>query len=262
VCLQDVHGGRRQSNGIHRRAGRHARSFAELEKFCNWARKAGDAPTFDELLRYARPYWYQESRRRKHKAIRDRAVMNRTVIGPFPLIYADPPTKFEVYSDKGLERTPDQHYPTLTDEEIIAFKINGKPVRDIMTPAAAAFIWCTSSNLHRALKFVEAWGLTFKASAIWDKEKTGTGLVFRNQHEVLLYATKGDMPGPQYQPPSVFRYPVGEHSAKPPEIRKIIERMYPDFDGPETRLELFARGDVEGWTTSGFEADEDDDDRS
>jgi hypothetical protein len=26
--------------------------FPELEKFCNWARKAGDAPTFDELLRY------------------------------------------------------------------------------------------------------------------------------------------------------------------------------------------------------------------
>ena len=44
----------------------------ELEKFCNRARKAGDPPTFDELLRYARPYWYQESRRRKHQAIRDR----------------------------------------------------------------------------------------------------------------------------------------------------------------------------------------------
>ena len=227
----------------------------ELEKFCNRARKAGDPPTFDELLRYARPYWYQKSRRSKHQAIRDRAVMNRSIVGPFPLIYADPPTKFETYSEKGLERTPDQHFETLTWDEIIDFMIDGKLVRDIAGARAALFLWCTSSNLHRALEVMEAWGFTFKASAVWVKDKTGLGLVFRNGHEVLLYGTRGDMPGPQYQPPSVFSYPVGDHSAKPPEIRKIIERMYPDFDSPETRLELFARGDIPGWTTYGYEAD-------
>jgi hypothetical protein len=45
------------------------------------------------------------------------------------------------------------------------------------------------------------------------------------------------MPGPQYQPPSVFHYPRGVHSAKPPEIRTAIEKMYPAFDA-HTRLEL------------------------
>ena len=77
---------------------------------------------------------------------------------------------------------------------------------------------------------MKGWGFTFKSSAAWDKGRTGTGLVFKNQHEVLLYGTRGAMPGPQYQPPSLFHYPRGEHSAKPPEIRTEIEKMYPDFD--------------------------------
>ena len=226
---------------------------SELEKFCNRARKDGDAPTFDELIRYARPYWYQASRKAKHQTIRDRAVMNRAVIGPFPLSYSDPPWQFEVYSEKGLERSPDRHYETLPDDEIINLMINGKSVREIFADDGAHFMWCTSSNFHRALKVLEAWDFEFKTSAVWIKDKIGTGYVFRNQHEMLLYGTRGDMPAPQWQPSSVFQYPVSEHSAKPPEIRAVIERMYPDFDA-QTRLELFARGDVNGWTTHGFEA--------
>jgi N6-adenosine-specific RNA methylase IME4 len=227
--------------------------FRELERFCGSARKAGDAPDFKALVKYARPYWYKVSRARKHKKIHDGAAMNRAVLGPFPLIYADPPWRFEVYSEKGLDRTPDQHYPTLPDEEIMNFLVAGKPVREIASSAAALLMWCTSSNVHRALPIMGAWGFTFKSSAVWVKDKPGLGLVFRNQHELLLYGTKGDMPGPQSQPSSVFSYPVGEHSAKPPEIRAAIERMYPDFDA-STRLELFGRGDIKGWTAYGYEA--------
>jgi len=51
----------------------------------------------------------------------------------------------------------------------------------------------------------------------------------------------------------VFNYPRGRHSEKPAEIRVEIERMYPDFDG-HSRLELFAREVVPGWTCRGFEA--------
>jgi N6-adenosine-specific RNA methylase IME4 len=228
----------------------------ELEAFCARAREeaAGQLPTFAELLRSARPWWYQESRREKHRDIARRARLSNEPLGPFPLIYADPPWRFEVYSDKGLDRTPDQHYPTLSDEEIIAFKVAGKRIAEIAERDAALLLWCTSSNVHRALGVVAGWDFEFKTSAVWDKETTGLGLVFRNQHEVLLYGTRGDMPGPQYQPSSVFRYPAGEHSAKPPEVRAAIERMYPDFDA-RTRLELFGRGDIPGWTVYGYEAD-------
>jgi hypothetical protein len=97
----------------------------------------------------------------------------------------------------------------------------------------------------------EAWGFDIKSSAVWVKDRIGTGYVFRNKHEVLLYGTRGDMPGPQWQPESVFKAKRRLHSQKPDEVRQAIERMYPDF-GMTERLELFAVGDVPGWTTWGW----------
>jgi N6-adenosine-specific RNA methylase IME4 len=225
----------------------------DLEKALARCHKEGDLCSFRDLLLIARPYWYQASRQIKHKTIQARAVESKAVLGPFSLIYADPPWKFQTYSEKGLQRTPDQHYPTLTDDEIVDFKVNGRSLADVIGKRAALFLWCTSANLMRALEVMGGWGFVYKTHAIWDKERSGTGLVFRNQHEVLLYGIKGNMPGPQHQPRSVFRYPRGRHSAKPPEIRTAIERMYPDFDA-RTRLELFAREKVKGWTTVGQEA--------
>jgi len=222
------------------------------------ARKYDTLCTFETLIERARPYWYQANRKRKHRAIADAAGAAAAanvgqMLGPFPLIYADPPWKFQIYSEKGLERTPDQHYPTLTDREIIDFTVGGRPMSEIAAASAALFLWCTSSNMFRAGDVMKAWGFEFKSSAVWDKQKTGLGLVFRNQHEVLLYGTKGSMPGPQFQPASVFSYPRGAHSAKPKEVRAAIEKMYPDFD-ESSRLELFARETVKGWTAYGFEA--------
>jgi N6-adenosine-specific RNA methylase IME4 len=225
----------------------------EFEKALKPYRGSDYFVTFTDLLRIARPYWYKESRKRKHRKIHQGATALVASFGPFPLIYADPPWRFEIYSEKGQDRTPDQHYPTLGDQDIIDFSINGQRMSEVAHKDAALLLWCTSSNLKRALAVMEGWGFEYKASAVWDKEKTGLGLVFRNQHELLLYGTRGAMPGPQHQPPSVFRFPRGEHSAKPPEIRKEIERMYPDFDA-ETRLELFARETVDGWTAYGYES--------
>lgn len=180
--------------------------------------------------------------------------------GPFPLIYADPPWKWGHFgeqdkeNEKGKGRTPDQHYPTMTHEEILNYKVGGKAIVDVAHKTSALLLWCTSSNLDRALEVMVAWGFVFKASAAWDKIIPGMGLIFRNQHEVLLYGTRGSMPGPQFQPSSVFRFKRTRHSAKPPEIRGAIEKMYPNFD-EKTRLELFAREEkIKGWTTYGFEA--------
>jgi N6-adenosine-specific RNA methylase IME4 len=201
----------------------------------------------------------KSTRQNRHQDIAAKAKEVAGDFGPFPLIYADPPWKFEIYSEKGLDRTPDQHYPTMSYEDIANLTIVGNGMDKIAAKDAALLMWCTSSNLVLALGIMNAWGFTFKSSGVWVKTKedgglwTGLGLVFRNGHEILLYGTKGNMPGPQYQPPSVFMYTRGRHSAKPVEIRAEIERMYPDFDA-SSRVELFCREQVEGWTTWGFEA--------
>jgi N6-adenosine-specific RNA methylase IME4 len=194
-------------------------------------------------------------RRTRHLAIHAKAIEVSAMDGSqrFPLIYADPPWTFETYSDEGIDKTPGQHYPVMSDEEIIAYDI-------FAHKDAALFLWCTSSNVHRALRVMSAWGFAYKTHAVWvklGKEGTpipGMGLVFRNAHELLLYGISGEMPGPQYQPVSVLMYPRGEHSAKPAQIRKEIELMYPDFDA-RTRIEHFARGPVDGWTVCGYESE-------
>lgn len=79
------------------------------------------------------------------------------------------------------------------------------------------------------------------------------GFWVRGQHELLLIATRGDIPTPPEaaRPPSVFRSPRGKHSAKPPEVRAVIEAMYTALP----KMELFARGEAPpGWTFWGNQA--------
>ena len=118
--------------------------------------------TYNELVDAACLYWYQASRKKKHRDIASGAKAAKETLGPFPLVYADPPWKFATYSEKGLERTPDQHYPTLTDEEIIDFEVNGKTVPESTAKSAVLLLWCTSSNILRALAVLDAWGFTYK----------------------------------------------------------------------------------------------------
>jgi 16S rRNA G966 N2-methylase RsmD len=114
--------------------------IAELNASLKQARKDNILCTFGELIRRARPYWYKANRQRKHRDIADQAAAApEHLLGPFALIYADPPWEFATYSEKGLERTADQHYPTLTDQEIIDFKVAGRPMSDIAADRAALF---------------------------------------------------------------------------------------------------------------------------
>jgi N6-adenosine-specific RNA methylase IME4 len=176
----------------------------------------------------------------------------------FPLMYADPPWMFELDSDLGRMKCADMHYPCMTADDICNLMVDGRHVSEIADEHAALFLWCTSSNMvEMALPVLEVWRFKYKTHAVWDKQQTGTGYIFRNQHEVLIYASRGNVPEPLFKPPSVFSYPRGKHSAKPPEIRQALEKMYPTF-GQDDRIELFARGKIPGWAVWGSEAVPDD----
>ena len=47
-------------------------------------------PTVEMVVDAARPWWYKAARTAKHKTIADAAGM-AGFLGPFPLLYADPP---------------------------------------------------------------------------------------------------------------------------------------------------------------------------
>jgi N6-adenosine-specific RNA methylase IME4 len=172
---------------------------------------------------------------------------------PFPrkrygVILADPPWSFATYSDKGMDRSADNHYPTLDVGTLCGI--------GPFVPAAddcALFLWATVPMLPDALKVMKAWGFDYKSSLVWVKDRVGTGYWFRNQHELLLVGTRGDrLPAPAMgtQFSSVIEAPVGEHSEKPDVFYTIIETYFPTLP----KIELNARRARAGWTAWGLEA--------
>jgi N6-adenosine-specific RNA methylase IME4 len=166
----------------------------------------------------------------------------------YGVIYADPPWRFEPYSrETGMDRAADNHYPTMTTDDIAAMKI---PAAD----DCVLFLWATAPMAPDALRVMAAWGFTYKSQAVWVKDRPGTGYWFRNQHEVLMVGTRGNIPAPApgERFGSVIAAPVGRHSAKPFRFAEIIEELFPNA----ALLELFAREGRAGWDSWGLEAPE------
>jgi len=160
----------------------------------------------------------------------------------FPVIYADPPWQYEHSMDDG--DCIENHYPTMTLDDIRAM-----PLDDIATADCILFLWTTSPKLEEAMTVLAAWRFNYRTCGIWDKEWIGPGYYFRQRHELLLVATRGNLPVPlpENRPASVYSERRTEHSRKPKAYHEMIERMYPDLP----KLELFAREAREGWTVWG-----------
>lgn len=158
--------------------------------------------------------------------------------GKFDVIYADPPWRYEFSETE--PRSIEAHYDTLSLEEICSYKDgNGTPVQDKIADNAVLFLWATQPKIREALQVIKDWGFEYRTGAVWVKDKIGMGYYFREQHELLFVAKKGDMsvPPPEARPSSVIRAPRTKHSQKPKKVHKIIEKMYPR----DRYLEIFGR---------------------
>jgi N6-adenosine-specific RNA methylase IME4 len=198
-----------------------------------------------------------KQRTERHKEIAEHAKFAaeaQVKEGQFALIYADPAWEFKTYRDKGQDLTPAQHYPTMSDEEIARLEVFDVEIQHLAAKDAVCLLWCTSANLKRAIAVLEAWGFEYKTHFVWDKQRTGTGYICLNQHEVLLYGTRGKPPLPMKIFSSLISAPRGKHSEKPAIVRDMIAQMFPAFDA-NSRIELFYRGPkLDGWTVWGLEA--------
>ena len=160
----------------------------------------------------------------------------------YPVIYADPPWEYDFSPSSG--RAVENHYPTMPIEDILAMD-----VARLATPDAVLFLWCPPSFIKKGLAVLEAWGFDLASSMVWDKEKIGTGIYFRQQHEYLLLGKRGKpiTPAPGTQPRSVLRVARTAHSAKPVEVYGLIDAMYPGLP----KIELFSRSPQPGWAAWG-----------
>lgn len=163
-------------------------------------------------------------------------------VGTYPVIYADPPWRYDVVESES--RAIENHYPTMSNEDIYAL-----PIQSLCTDDAVLFLWATSPKLVEAIQVVAAWGFTYKTCMVWVKDKIGMGYYARQQHELLLIATRGapPTPAPADRPSSIVNAPRDAHSAKPTEFYELIERMYPALP----KIELFCRSPRDGWSAWG-----------
>ena len=146
-----------------------------------------------------------------------------------------------------MDRSADNHYPTMSLEEIKALKV---PAAD----DSVLFLWATLPMVPQAIEVMKAWGYEFKSGTVWAKDRAGTGYWFRNQAELLLVGTRGDVPAPApgEQWPGLIVAPVRDHSRKPDVFYELIEAYFPTLP----KFELFARGKARpGWDAWGLEAE-------
>ncbi len=174
--------------------------------------------------------------------------------GRFNVVLADPPWSFATYSNKGKSKGAEQHYNTMTLEQIKAM-----PVRRLCKADCVLFLWVTFPLLQEGLDTMKAWGFEYKTCGFsWMKKNAkspglfmGMGYYTRGNSEVCLLGTRGNpLKRKAMNVPQAVLSRRREHSRKPDCIRPRIERL---FNGPY--VELFARSPREGWVTWGNEAE-------
>jgi N6-adenosine-specific RNA methylase IME4 len=156
----------------------------------------------------------------------------------FGAIYADPPWQ---YGNQTTRAATDNHYPTMTIEEIAAL-----PVGDLAAKQSHLHLWATDSFLEEAITLLKGWGFERRQTFVWVKPQLGIGNYWRSSHEYMLLGVRGGLTFPQSEVKSWIQHDRTEHSAKPQAVRKLIEQM-----SPPPRLELFARQPVDGWVLWG-----------
>jgi len=157
----------------------------------------------------------------------------------FGTIYADPPW---LYDNQGTRASTGNHYDGLTVEQLCAL-----PVGDLVADDAHLHLWTTNGFLFDCPRIFEAWGFEFRSSFVWVKGQIGIGNYWRNSHEFLLTAIRGD--AKRFNDHSIRSWlecDRGAHSAKPEQVRSYIERASP---GPY--LELFGRRSAPNWAVWG-----------
>jgi N6-adenosine-specific RNA methylase IME4 len=174
----------------------------------------------------------------------------------FPTVLADPPWQFRNRTGKiAPEHRRLARYDTMTLDDICSL-----PVSSVTDETAHLYLWTPNALLPDALIVMENWGFTYKSNLIWHKirkdggsDGRGVGFYFRNVTELILFGVKGKsartLKAGRTQV-NMIETRKREHSKKPDEQYELIEACSP---GPY--LELFARGDRQGWTIWGDQAD-------
>lgn len=188
--------------------------------------------------------------------------------GPYRVIAADPPWRFQSNSVDNPGRNALRHYACMALADIIAL-----PVANITARDAVLFLWVPGPFLAIGahLSIMHAWG--FKPSGmgfVWIKlnpkasEESfrqsdlamGGGFTTRKNAEFCVLGKRGRSVRRDAGVHEVIIARRRQHSRKPMLFYSRVERY---SEGP--RLDLFARETRTGWDSFGFETSKFDDEK-
>jgi N6-adenosine-specific RNA methylase IME4 len=164
--------------------------------------------------------------------------------GLFDVVSVDPPWPYEGESKKttsfdSVGRRVANPYPEMSIEDI-------KKIEMPLMDDSVVLLWTTHKFLPDAFEILKEWGMNYKATLVWNKEKIGMGAWFRMQCEFCLVGVKGK----PYWENTTFRDILNEsrreHSRKPDSFFEMIEKITMG-----RRLEYFSREKREGWEVFG-----------
>ncbi|MFN3883249.1 MAG: MT-A70 family methyltransferase [Rhodocyclaceae bacterium] len=156
----------------------------------------------------------------------------------FGAIIADPPWKFELYSEKGIGKAPQAQYACMELDEIRAL-----PVQQLASRHCVLGLWATSPMLPDQLDVMKCWGFRYCGFIAWGKMtrrgkiNVGGGYRLRSSAELLLVGTLGDPPRNHAVVRNLVLSQERGHSRKPDEQYDIMEALAPG----QLCAELFAR---------------------
>jgi N6-adenosine-specific RNA methylase IME4 len=174
----------------------------------------------------------------------------------YDIVLADPPWGY--YGDQKKMGAAANHYPTMTDEEILELDINS-----LLNKNSILFMWVTSPRLDFGIETIKHWGLHYRGiSFVWVKTRkdgvpiAGKGVrptITKPTSELVIAASKTrrgrPLPISAENVPQVILATPGAHSSKPEGVQDYIDILYPSA----TKLELFARRVKPGWDVWGNE---------
>lgn len=171
----------------------------------------------------------------------------------YGMIMADPPWRFATYSENGRGKSAEQHYDTMTLDQIKAL-----PVADLATREGAfLWLWVTTPMYDLCREVVDSWGFKYVTQGTWVKTTKdrkglafGTGYVLRSSHEPFIIAKVGKPKVASKSVRSVIMSPRREHSRKPEEGYVEAAKLAGDV----RKADLFSRETRDGWDNWGNEA--------
>jgi N6-adenosine-specific RNA methylase IME4 len=164
--------------------------------------------------------------------------------GLFNVISVDPPWPYEGESKKttsfdSVGRRVANPYPEMSITDI-------KKIKMPLMEDSVVLLWTTHKFLPDAFEILKEWGMDYKATLVWNKEKIGMGAWFRMQCEFCLVGIKGKPYWENTTFRDILNEPRREHSRKPDSFFTMIETITKG-----RRLEYFSREKRDGWEVFG-----------